>query len=141
MQKILSEEYGTGSHEDIQWEESWDYYAGICKDFELLNTVDIYEYFERLKDKRYAVNDKISELFSYLGLEGTVQEHFHSSYYAIISDQELIEEVDEGKLNISGVFRDGRSTYEISSSGNACNSMIELLIWTEKQEEVSEWKY
>ena len=115
--------------------------------------MDIYEYFERLKDKRYAVfmatsddastglNDKISELFSYLGLEGTVQEHFHSSYYAIISDQELIEEVDGGKINISGVFRDGRSTYEISSSGNACNSMIELLIWTEKQEEVSEWKY
>ena len=44
--------------------------------------MDIYEYFERLKDKRYAVfmatsddastglNDKISELFSYLGLEG-----------------------------------------------------------------------
>ena len=72
--------------------------------------MDIYEYFERLKDKRYAVfmatsddastglNDKISELFSYLGLEGTVQEHFHSSYYAIISDQELIEEVDEGKV-------------------------------------------
>lgn len=55
-------------------------------------------------DASTGLNDKISELFSYLGLEGTVQEHFHSSYYAIISDQELIEEVDEGKLNISGVF-------------------------------------
>ena len=50
-------------------------------------------------DASTGLNDKISELFSYLGLEGTVQEHFHSSYYAIISDQELIEEVDEGKLN------------------------------------------
>lgn len=141
MGQILSEEYGIGSHEDIQWEESRDYYAGICKDFELLNTVDIYEYFERLKDKRYAVfmaasddastglNDKMSELFSYLGLEGTVREHFRSSYYAIISDQELIEEVDEGKLKVSGVFRDGRSTYEISSggydSGSDCSIKID----------------
>lgn len=141
MGQILSEEYGIGSHEDIQWEESRDYYAGICKDFELLNTVDIYEYFERLKDKRYAVfmaasddastglNDKMSELFSYLGLAGTVRDHFRSSYYAIISDQELIEKVDEGKLKVSGVFRDGRSTYEISSggydSGSDCSIKID----------------
>ena len=141
MGQILSEEYGIGSHKDIQWEESRDYYAGICKDFELLNTVDIYEYFERLKDKRYAVfmaasddastglNDKMSELFSYLGLAGTVRDHFRSSYYAIISDQELIEKVDEGKLKVSGVFRDGRSTYEISSggydSGSDCSIKID----------------
>jgi|UniRef100_UPI003FEF00A1 hypothetical protein len=141
MGEILSEEYGIGSHVDVQWEESRDYYAGICKDFELINTADIYEYFAILKDKRYAVfmaasddastglNDKMSELFRHLGLEGTVRDHFRSSYYAIISDQEIMEKVDDEQLKVSGVFRDGRSTYEISSggydSGSGCSIKID----------------
>lgn len=127
---------------DAQWETSSDYYANIKKNCDLTKIDDMRVYLSNLRDERYTVfmcikdegvnslNDDIKECLRDLGLTSNFDKEnaYRKSYYAIIDQDGVIEQMSDRLLETSGSMREGREWYKIISAGNKVGNKCSINI-------------
>jgi len=138
MAEILMEKYNVVPQEDEQWERHKDFYDKITQNAELTHITDICEYLMAINHERYSIfiavkneasrslNKEIVSLMHKLGLKFDLVDKYCQSYYAVIVDEYVQEEVGEEILNIRGSFRSGLCIYEVSSAGYNCGNSCSI---------------
>lgn len=128
--KLLSDTYDVAAVQDVQWEETKDYYEHVVKNCELGHISDFVEYLKAIDDQNYSVfisvgndaatglTDEMKEALQGLGMKADWNNKYYWSYYAVILPGEaVIEETSEDTLTVTGGFRGNRSVYAITSNG------------------------
>lgn len=139
--KILSEEYQIAARQDAQWDQTAEYFEQVKKDCELTRVTNMPQYLSMLQDDRYSVlvavkGDVAAEIrgdvlegFRRLGIAAPVEGAFGSSYYAVLDNYQVREEISMESLSVTGALRKGVVSYEIVSegkeSGNSCSIKID----------------
>lgn len=125
---ILSSEYMVSSVEDPQWERSMNYYHEILRDYQLPGKSDILEYLEALKQDGYIIflsakedissgmNKEIMQALKNLGLQTDLMDKVEYSYYAVISNEGILEECNAGLLTRIGTVAD--LPFNLTSNGS-----------------------
>lgn len=125
---------------DEQWEKSKKSYELLKKDVYLQTVEDVSEYLELIKDDRYTViisvrdeatknlNNDIMQKLRCLGLQINLSKEYRCSYYAVISDKKVSEELDYIKLEYTGKIRDGRDDVSVISAGWGCGDISSVKI-------------
>ena len=67
-------------------------------------------------DASHSLNEEICERLAALGLKEDLRGHYRWSYYAVISPDEIIEELSEEELSRTGTLSDG-APYSVISQG------------------------
>lgn len=137
---ILLNDYEIQPISDSQWEESREFYDYLIANQELKDITDIYQYLKAIHKDRYSIfigvkddaslslNDEIIRLMQELGLEFPLRDQFHSSYYAAITPEGVVEEMSTEKITMRSSFRSGRSSYEIISAGYECGNLCYITV-------------
>lgn len=127
---------------DEQWEASSEYYVQIKKNCELTQTTDMARYLESIDNERYtificikdegvnALNADLKNQLMSLGLTSDfdVENAYQKSYYAVIDQGEVSEQMSEQMLKTSGTIRKGRESYSITSAGFMAGSGCSIKI-------------
>lgn len=79
-------------------------------------------------DAANALTEEIVEEMQKLGLNIDLSGKYRNSYYAIISDKEIIEDIGDVKLEKNGVIEDIGLTYSIVSAGYDCGDVSSIII-------------
>lgn len=137
---LTDNRYQVQAVQDVQWETSRDFYATAVENAQLRHITDIVEYLETIRRDRYTIfmavkgdasnfltENSVQQLHQ-LGLRVDLLEANGNSYYAVISSEEILEEIGTQKLSAQGAFRDGRCTYSISSAGYECGNSCSIQI-------------
>lgn len=101
---------------------------------------DIIKYLELINDSRYTIfmsvkddganvltEDAKSEMLK-LGLETDLTGKFRSSYYAVISNGEIIEDVGNIKLETKGTVLNTDVAYSVTSAGHDCGNISSIIV-------------
>lgn len=128
--KLLSETYNVAAIQDAQWEETKGYYEHMIKNCELIHISDFAEYLKAIDDQNYSVfisvgydavaglTDEMKEALKELGIKTDWTNKYRWSYYAVIlPNADVLEEISEDTLTVTGGFRGNRSVYTITSNG------------------------
>lgn len=128
--KILSEQYGIEGKTDENWEQCRAAYAHVKKNAALPGITKLYDYLDEIKDPSYIVfitvkdeatsafNEEIWKRLEALGLKIDISTLYGCSYLAIISEDEVIEQMDYRKLTWSGLLRDGKTGCAVISASH-----------------------
>lgn len=137
---LLSTEYGIEKKSDMQWEETRDFYESILREYEIIYTTDIYTYLDLINNERYStfisvrneasahLDEEMIALMKKLGLSPKLENQYQASYLAVISGDNIYEEVGYEKLEYYGTIRNGRVSVELVSAGAECGSMSSIII-------------
>ena len=128
--KLLAEEYEVAPRQHQVYESTRQYYQGIANNFRMMRNTDLYSYLEQIDNSRYTVflsvkgdasgawNDELQQKWEALGLTADLSEQADASYYAIISEGEVVaEEMGKQRLQRKGAVQGGLLRYEIISGG------------------------
>lgn len=135
---LLSSEYMVSSVEDSQWNDAMDYYYDTLRDYRLPEKTDILEYLKALRQDDYilflsakedissGLTPEIMRALKKLGLQTDLTDKEESSYYAVISDESIVE--DCGVDTLSRIGTVSGLPYRITSNGTNRNgySSIEI---------------
>lgn len=128
--KVLRENFGIAGRTDAQWENSRAAYEQVKKNAALSGITKLYDYLEAINDPHYVIfitvkdeatssfNEELWARLSDLGLKIDISTQYGCSYLAIISEDNVIEQMDYRKLTQSGTLRDGRTGYSVISSAH-----------------------
>ncbi len=138
--KILQQSFQIEGAEDEQWERSKSYYDNIKKDYSLKNETNINQYLPLLSDSRYTIfisakgravkglTQEVKSSLKKLGLQTDFAGQSNDSYYAVISSDNIQEEIGGRKLYQEGILRGGLSNYTISSGGHKSGDISSVII-------------
>lgn len=138
--RILATQYKISPKTDEQWENTKEYYNLQVKDCNLPYVEDIYEYMELLKDDRYtvfmavrddasgAMNEQLVNCLYTLGLSTNLMDNFRCSYYAVVENGNVKENVGREEVQTEGLLRNGKSTYLVSSAGMDAGDRCSIVI-------------
>lgn len=143
---ILSQVYHIESVLDEQWEKTGEYYQHTLEDGELIKTVDIDEYLDRLYahrdrydifisvkgDASGGIQDSTIENLKKLGLEAAFWNLYESSYAAVISGQEIVERMDLQCIERTGSIGGGTVPYFLMSAGRASGDTSSVKIYNQE---------
>ena len=141
MGNILRETEAITPVKDEQWEQSRDYYYQTIKSVTLKYERDLNNYLELLQDTRYsifitikdegasALNENSMDLLRVLGVKTDLSGQVGKSFYAVIDNGTVIEELSENSVEHTGTIRDNLVKYYIKSAGvkggNKCSIKID----------------
>lgn len=130
---------------DEQWEKSRYFYETTLRNAELCTITDIEEYLQAIDRSAYSIfiavkedasvsmNENIVAGMQQLGLSTDLRDKYHSSYYAVISPDGIIEECGGQMLSAVGLFCNEQNTYQISSAGYYCGNSCSICINNREQ--------
>lgn len=137
-QILTGDRYQVPTVFDEQWENSRSFYAAAVHNAQLQYITDVAEYLEAIRqntytifiavkdEASYSINEGIIEKMRQLGLSIDLTGKYRNSYYAVISQKGVLEEVGTEALSAQGSFRDGRCIYYISSAGYECGNTCSI---------------
>lgn len=137
-QILTGDRYQVPAIYDEQWETSRSFYTAVVRNAQLRYITDIVEYLEAIRQSTYtifiaamdeasnSINESIIEKMRQLGLSVDLTGKWRNSYYAVISQEGILEEVGTEALSAQGSFRDGRCIYNISSAGYECGNTCSI---------------
>ncbi len=141
MAQILMADFDINPSYDEQWEESKEHYNHVVENANLRYVDDIYKYLQAIDKEEYTVfmsvkddsslafDEEILEGFQGLGLSQDLAGNFGASYYAVITQDTVIEEFQKDKkISIDGAFREQLSFYSITSGGAYTGSVASIKI-------------
>lgn len=141
--KILQTDYGIEAQTNDAWERTRYAYSCLLCDTSLkyIPDIDTYLNYLALMKEHYSIfiavnndassclNDDIINGFRKLGLSFDLKGKYGSSYLAVISPNDLYEEIGYKQLDAKGTIRDGIVRYNITSAGkdfgSSCSIQIE----------------
>lgn len=138
--KILQQSYEVDGIEDEQWEYSKEYSEDIKKECSLQYETDINDYLKQLLDGGYSIfisvkdeatsslTDEVKINLGNLGLQTDLTGKYRNSYYAVISENEIQENISTEKLSLEGNIRSGLTSYSIISAGYDCGNVSSIVI-------------
>lgn len=138
--KVLRESCGLGGKTDAQWENSRASYHQVKKNAGLSGITKLYDYLEAIHDPNYVVfisvkdeatssfNDELWACLEALGLKINISTQYGCSYLAIISADEVIEQMDYKKLTHSGTLRHGTTGYTAVSAAHDYGNVSSIQI-------------
>ena len=139
METIL-QDHGIAAVTDEQYEKTRGYYDALTENFTLSDTYEIETYLRLLKNSRYAVlmavnddcsgamSDTAREYWRELGLQYDLAGQVRKSYYAVIADGEIREELTEEPLHLQGTIDGGQAVFSLDSAGFYSGSICSILI-------------
>jgi hypothetical protein len=126
--RVLADIAGVKGEEDIQYEETRDHHSHILHNARLVNTSDLADYLDLLKDCEDVVfmtsffdiaslyTPEIFEKMQALGLRIDMTDRSGYSYIAVLEPGERpVEETNKGPLTVSGSIRGHRTFYTVRS--------------------------
>ena len=124
--KLLRENYNVSARNDTSFDKSREIYEQIIKNYELAETTDVYDYFDRISDSRYdifvfvptnigdCVDAKLAKKWRKLGFSTDIQSIKEGSRYCGVKAEKKIEKVTNEDLAFSGSTRDGKVIYSFT---------------------------
>ncbi|SFT33115.1 hypothetical protein SAMN02910301_0370 [Lachnospiraceae bacterium XBD2001] len=122
--KVLSQDYQISPREDASYDVSRANYEHRMKMVQLASITDAQQYFEAINDDAYSIfifgplttgaqlNPQVEEGWKQLGLSyDLTSKEEGQHYWAIRTDGNWEEHVEQGNFQTSGSFRDNRSVY------------------------------
>lgn len=130
---ILQTKYGITSQVNEAWESTRYAYSCLLYNANLKHVPDIYTYLDILNDRKdsYSIfiaikdnaadclNNDVVHRFNDLGLSFDLSGKTSASYIAVISSENIYEDIGYTQLEAKGTVRNGIVRYQIISAGNA----------------------
>lgn len=114
---------------DAQWEQTKSFYESVLNEYNMVHTTDIYDYLKMINDKRYSLfisakdeasvslNEEVISLMKKLGLNFELAGQYRASYLAVITEEDVYEDIGKERLEYYGTVRDGIVRFELASAG------------------------